>query len=727
MHNALADNTPCPGPDVICRENVCLAGECRQVPAPDGQPCTDEDMCTIADRCEAGACAGTRPQDDPRVVASAHTYGSNRQARATALADGRILVADSWPLKIEVLEPDADGVPRSVGRTAFPDYNRSGWLYQLGEEQRLVTLASEVSSLKRRLRLLLLEIEPDGRVREVASRYVGPGDGGWTCKSVGGMAGSFFYFHDQYLVRIIEISDSGIEQHEPIQQSASSLGIVVDPQTGRLFVSTIREGMYVFDLSDPRLPQPLDQLMPGVNLIPQAVNHEVLLATERGYPPPYHMHAIDPRSLEIITSIEQENKEDAAVFTDAGLVVSRWRYGGEEDMELWDFSNPSQPELIGAEHRTKRVISDSGGCRIAGAGGDWLFMEGEEGIEMRRLRPDATLVFEPVTGPGHGRMRYLVGQGPVFHAVNWNAATRIDAGQMDHPRIVAGSTFADNVGFMSLGANGAPPTLFLGIGMTTYPAPWVDVSDPSHPVPRGHVLFGDGNCRLLESDGRLLVALSYASEEEPPVLELYELERFTPAEHHEPAPCGTIEIPVAQTSCRGGALYSRIALAPDRVLLSMFRYDTQENVFVMVDVSTHTHPGIVWTQTHPVPVIDLQIAAGRVVTLEEDQQSLDVTLRSFDQVQDGLEDRGGLCLDESSWVYDQILFTDGNTVILKDAFLTNEPVLEYYNIRTSPPRLEGVLPVPDNPRSVATFADHLIVLSDDTFEVLTPPCPPAVR
>ncbi|MBN2362164.1 MAG: hypothetical protein JXR83_22120 [Deltaproteobacteria bacterium] len=65
-----ADGTPCG--DFSCAEmRICMSGECRGGPAPDGMPCDDGDLCTSGDVCRAGVCqpgagvplAASRPVD----------------------------------------------------------------------------------------------------------------------------------------------------------------------------------------------------------------------------------------------------------------------------------------------------------------------------------------------------------------------------------------------------------------------------------------------------------------------------------------------------------------------------------------------------------------------------------------------------------------------------------------------------------------------------------------
>jgi len=53
--SAAVDGSPCG--DFSCAEmHICLAGLCRNAPAPDGMPCDDGDMCTAEDSCRAGVC-----------------------------------------------------------------------------------------------------------------------------------------------------------------------------------------------------------------------------------------------------------------------------------------------------------------------------------------------------------------------------------------------------------------------------------------------------------------------------------------------------------------------------------------------------------------------------------------------------------------------------------------------------------------------------------------------
>ncbi|MBN2358587.1 MAG: hypothetical protein JXR83_03990 [Deltaproteobacteria bacterium] len=55
---AAVDGTEC-GPRSCAELAVCVAGQCRSGPAPDGLPCDDGDPCTTGDRCSGGHCLAT--------------------------------------------------------------------------------------------------------------------------------------------------------------------------------------------------------------------------------------------------------------------------------------------------------------------------------------------------------------------------------------------------------------------------------------------------------------------------------------------------------------------------------------------------------------------------------------------------------------------------------------------------------------------------------------------
>jgi len=45
--------------DNYCTEDICIEGECFNIPVPNGQPCDDDNECTVNDVCENGECIGT--------------------------------------------------------------------------------------------------------------------------------------------------------------------------------------------------------------------------------------------------------------------------------------------------------------------------------------------------------------------------------------------------------------------------------------------------------------------------------------------------------------------------------------------------------------------------------------------------------------------------------------------------------------------------------------------
>lgn len=88
--------TVCPSPPNQCTGSICdsAAGGCVVVPAPDGTPCNDAQMCTVNDQCVMGMCQGTStsPMGDtcpgqlvPTVVGTQTESGSNVCATDDAL------------------------------------------------------------------------------------------------------------------------------------------------------------------------------------------------------------------------------------------------------------------------------------------------------------------------------------------------------------------------------------------------------------------------------------------------------------------------------------------------------------------------------------------------------------------------------------------------------------------------------------------------------------------
>ena len=704
----VSDGTECPGQNIQCQiAHACFRGNCIEVTVPDGASCSDGQMCTVDDLCKGGQCTGTWVDREQELIGTGTTFGGSTVSRAVALSEERVLFADAHPLNLAVAEVGG-GSMQLVAQTQLPRYRGVGRLYQV-DQDRVVTMAAQRSASRS---LLELRVRSDGAVQQLRTARLGPNIHRSSCGPAG-VSGEVFYFCDDVELRTFDLV-SWTEQ-PPIELGARCQDLAVDPN-GTFLVVAHNQGLVRFELTDPLAPSlSVERLFGWTDAVATdgaiIVAHEGITAET--------LRILNSRTLAELASHPGDEIEGLE-YTAAGFVALRYLTGQTQEVfEIWDFGDPNAPRLLGSEHRTEDVVGGSFGCRLTNVSHDFLFVGGQDALQVRKIQPGATPAFVPLTAPAHGRMRLLASDGSEVHAMHRNSARAIDVSDPAYPRFVSGGVNQLTSYFYSMSPGGALPTTPIS-DRYSGPGRWTDVSNPDAPIFLGSLGLAPEHGRVVYPRDGLLYSFSYPSGQ-PHRFEVFDLSRLSPGTPHL-NPIGNVVLPASLNPAFVGLDPTRIAVDGSRAVVGVNNRDATVRTLIVLDVSDPAAPAV-RSQTRTLQLIDeLALAGDRIAILESERSSVN-GLRIFDFVADVPVERGYLSLDGGVIENWKILGFDGTVLIVGIQNSTRTRVA-FFDAEAVPPTLIGDLGTGDSPQSAAVVQDHLLVATHSKVHTIYPPCPP---
>lgn len=729
------DGTPCAPLEGCVEVHACVAGECRAFPVPDGFPCEDGNVCTTGDRCHGGACGGDRQASPPREVARLHTFGS-RTATAVVLSGGRIVFGD-----------------RELGLVNFSRYH-----LQHPRELRLTLVQATTAGLEQRGEPLVLErtgiapeslvaidddriavlhldaglrtvvqtvaVEGDRLVLEMARPFALPPSSlcGQGCAALAGRLYTCVQGSD--LLQVVSLADPAAPSVTTVPLAGACEQAVVDPATRGLFVQSRVANARMwqrFALTDPSAP---------------------VLADARA-------------------------AEGDLLAVDSGRVAHQRR--GASDWEIAVFDWAADRELGAVPGYLSPVVMSGGLLWLgeAGAPGPALrvFESGEPLAERGRLdlwvnphlhpqrapRPQHLIVRDRLvvlpgtseftarvlrlegdgessrlvnlTGPGHGRIGWLVPGESAVHTVatdtvlqflprgatsTWHAGGVLEqpagvvrvrgvSGVVDVP-VVLPSGVESSILPLASSPNPAVPVL------------WTDALTPGAPVVRGSLSFPTPQWLAAGYAGPLY-GLSWPATDSMRLLE-YGLADLVPAFGSTPVPVTALSVvPVVPRALAGSVWPARDGSG---VAIATYAFDPRERPEHPTRVEVYERAAerlrLVGSATL-VAQPQLSWEEGLLVVLDDDGG---LTTFARPLVSGGaLLERGRLVLDADS----TLLGRYGNHAFVGSGnrlrVLELEPEL----------RVLGETPGFVNAQSLAVIGEHLYLATPTTISVVHPPCP----
>ncbi len=704
---------------------------CQHRALPDGTPCEDGNLCSVADTCAQGTCRGGPPTVDPAPVGVAFGYGA--RGSAVVLDDTRVVFFDqltraSGPFIRATVTQRTGNVLRHV-RTTTLDAVTDLFFFQVLANGIIASTTSEGSYT---FRVHLWAVDTDGTVREAGRSGTFGSSSGGTSLVGGASRGSI-----RYLAGTTGVSAStliAIDATDPANPVVRSQalpyavrGLAVD-EVHDLLLAGGDDGIMRLSLADPAAPVMVDFQLAGTGIYQIATNGIVTSVCRVASPRLVLLDAATGMIRQAVPSLANEtpcSEISQPAFMQAGNLL--FALSGGQLLYVYDVG---APEVTGPV--ASGILPAYGTGLSAGGTLDVVVTVGPFVLMMER----SPLGLAPVGGPGNGRLEHLLQEGGSLFAVSSDGAHQLDLSVPAAPRFVQGRRFPQQAALVSLSSQLRTPTLPTAgpnAGPARDPAVlhelgsavWMDASDLDNPRPLATVAFPPsvGPRRSMRTDGRRIYTTNQTAGMQSHYFGIINPDDAPGSGNITLSHAATMDLPVPPGFHAPPTDFIAVDSAASHVAVSIPDYlnfqfpdGVDESQLLVVDVADPASLRLLVNATLGYVADGLALSGQVVAAVERSTPEPRVHIYAWDGAQPTVTTQRAV-LEVPG--FSHFLLMDEHVLLMSTA-----DGVAFINLVTQPPTLLGQVSTPESrPLSALVQGQHLLLGFPGEVLVLTPPCP----